>query len=152
MINDNYIPINNSVTYNAYTIAPLIPIIILNGNSALTVPLEGSYTDLGVSVIYILESTPIIPYITSIKNSSGIELLFEPINASSSNLLSVIDSTVLTTYTITYTATASNGNVGIITRSVQIIKTFYMIKVFTERIIITYLCCIFFSTNIIFRR
>jgi hypothetical protein len=113
VISGNTITLDYTVNQIYENTSPIVPIINLNGLVNTYILVNSTYTDLGVSVNYILNPN-IIPYITSITDSNGNEYIDTPLNALSTNIISNIDTTILNSiYTITYSVTYNNNNVTV---------------------------------------
>jgi hypothetical protein len=101
-ITDEAFYISHSVLY----LKPENPILILNGNNNIFISLNYTYTDLGITVLYSLNYTA---QIISIKDNNNNELLSTPLNALTTNVLNVLNTSSNNYYTITYNATTTNG-------------------------------------------
>lgn len=105
------LPFNNLVSYTRLTSIPVLPILVLNGNSAVYLNYGSTYTDSGVTLIYPLENTS-IPYIISILRNDNTEMLNTPINISQPVTIpnSILYTSMITFYTITYSITTLTGS------------------------------------------
>ena len=88
---------NNTISYlfqkwSSYT-QNIVPTIILNGTTSSYISVGNTYIDPGVKVSYLLDPL-IIPYITSIKDLNGNELLSTQLNALNNNTLSMINTNI----------------------------------------------------------
>ena len=118
IISNQQIILNKTVLNNPISIIPVLPIITIS-NPNINIILNTVYTDAPVNISYILNPN-IIPYITSIKDINGNELLLSPLNALVSNILSILDTSQETTYIITYSATTIDNVI------ITAIKTIYV--------------------------
>ena len=97
-----------------------VPILTLNGSSNAVVEINNIYTDLGVSVYYILNPSVKV-YITSIVDQNNSEYIITPINALSSNSINNLNTNLLNyIYRITYSVTDLYNNIVTITRTLRI--------------------------------
>ena len=100
---------NNStnITMESYNNLMTTPNIIINPLTPNYILINTTYTDPGA---YIQYASALIPYITSITNASGTQVLPSSLNALNNNIFnqSVIDTSSQTTYIITYSLTYNN--------------------------------------------
>jgi len=119
LISEYPLKTNNYEYTNSILAKPLISLI---GNSEIVIMINTNYIENGILVEdYILQSTPLIPYITSILRNDE-ELLSAPIELTNGISL---DSYILTNniynYVITYTVTGVNGIVSNLLRTITIL-------------------------------
>jgi hypothetical protein len=114
---------NYTVITNFIVNVPILPLIKLNGISPFYILIGSAYTDFGVTAATYLTNSPLLPYITSITDINGNQLMSTPILANTTNIISdtMINTTNQTTYTITYSVTDVNGT-STITRIVNTIN------------------------------
>ena len=112
----------NNVIYTKLTTIPVNPEITLINSDEITIKYSTNYIEYGTRASYILQAAIPVVYITSIKTSSNIEYITSPITVSDNLVLNqtLLNSTINTIYTITYTCTATNGNISTSQRLVYI--------------------------------
>ena len=124
IISNTIIPFNNTILFTRLFLPPILPSLVLNGNLTTYVFFGNTYTDLGVTVNYVLGT--LTPYIISIKNLNGIESISQPINASGSTLISnaLLYTSTDTSYIITYSVIDPYGRTATTIRNVLISSHF----------------------------
>ena len=105
------------------------PIITLNGYDMIYVELGDLYIDPGVTAIDFIDNT-VLPYISLIEGNN-ISLSLNILANSQNDLTALLNTNIQNTFTITYTAIDSSGNLGINTRQVIINKFTTFIDAYT---------------------
>jgi len=122
VISGNTITLDYTVNQIYENTCPIIPVINIIGSINKYVSVNTIYTDLGVTVNYILNPN-IIPYITSITDNNGNQYITTQLNALTSNIISNINTSILgTVYTITYSVIYNKNLIATSIRNVTIVN------------------------------